>query len=251
MQHGTTQGIWITGIFTLVLAGSHYLFPLIKRIKWLKPNQITSFASGLVVAYVFLHMLPALVESRDHIHKLLAKTTLMTQSKDLIIFVAALVGFEIFYFIERFSLAVKANSIVIGARNYRIHLGMYFMYNFLITYTLLLSVEASIFYTIIFVITVSLHFILTDNHFHRNFKEYISGKTDTILIFALLLGYGVSIALYPVHLYIAAIMIALLSGAILYNSFKEEITLTRNTSITCFFMGSLIVGCLLGFRLTH
>lgn len=204
-----------------------------------------------MVAYVFLHMLPGLVESRDHIYELLSKTTLMNQSKDLIIFVTALIGFDIFYFIERLSLCGSANTDVLEKHNYHMHLCMYFIYNFLITYALLLSVEASIFYTIIYVVTVALHFILTDNHFDRNFKKFFGINTHVILISGLLLGYIVSIFLYPVQLYIAAIMTALLSGAILYNSFKEEITLTRQTSITWFFIGSLIVGALLGLRLGH
>jgi hypothetical protein len=175
----------------------------------------------------------------------------MSQSKDLIIFIAALIGFEIFYFIERLSLSKKADSLTIEKRNYHLHLSMYFIYNFLITYALLLSVEASIFYTIIYVITVALHFILTDNHFQRNFKPFFGKGTHITLILGLLLGFVVSIFLYPVQLYIAAVMTAVLSGAILYNSFKEEITLTRQTSITWFFVGSLIIGALLGLHLAH
>ena len=76
----------ITLVLTLILIASHYLSASLKRIKGLKPTYITSFASGMVVAYVFLHMLPALVESREHIHQLLAKTTYMSPFKDLIVF---------------------------------------------------------------------------------------------------------------------------------------------------------------------
>lgn len=253
MLHAKPTFILTSGIATAVLIGSHYLFPLIKRIKWLKPNVVTSFASGLVVAYVFLHMLPGLVESRDHIHALLAKTTLMSQSKDLIIFIAALIGFEIFYFVERLSLG-NANSVtdmLFERRNYHIHLWMYFIYNFLITYSLELSAEASVFYTAIYVIAVALHFILTDNHFHRHFKHFVGTRTQLFLISGLVLGYVLSIFLYPVKLYIAAIFTAALAGAILYNTFKEEITLTRETSSLSFFMGTLIIGVLLALHLTH
>lgn len=251
MQYGHWQTLLPTGIFTAILAGAHYLSPLIKKIHWLKARRITSFASGLVVAYVFLHMLPGLIESRDHIHQLLSNTTLMTQSKDLLIFVAALIGFEIFYCLERLSIGGHRSAAKLTQQDYRLHLGMYFIYNFLITYALLLSVEASIFYTIIYVITVSLHFVLTDNHFQRHFKHYFNAKSHLLLIVGLALGFLVSIALYPVQLYIAAIMTAFLSGAILYNAFREEITLTRDTSIACFFAGTLIIGILLGLYLKH
>ncbi len=251
MQYGRWHDIVITGALTLFLVGAHYLFSLIKHIHWLKPNRITSFAGGSVVAYVFLYMLPGLVESRDRIYELLARTTLMNQSKDLIIFVAALVGFEVFYFIERLSLFGKTNTLTFKKRSYRIHLCLYFIYNFLITYALLLSVEASLFYTIIYVLTVALHFILTDNHFNRYFKDFFGPSTHVVLMLGLVCGFVVSIFLYPIQLYIAAIATAILSGAILYNSFTEEITLTRKTSIAWFFSGSLIVGALLSLHLTH
>jgi hypothetical protein len=247
------QYVLITGIATLVLILSHWLFPLIKHIKWLKPKIVTSFASGLVVAYVFLHMLPSLVESRDKIHILLEKTTLMTQTKDLIIFIAALIGFEIFFFLERLSLgANKPIALdVFEKRNYRMHVWMYFAYNFLITYSLELSVEASVFYTVIYVISVAFHFILTDNHFHRHFQKYVSVKTQLFLIFGLILGYLLSIFFYPIKLYIAAVLTAVLCGAILYNTFKEEITLNHSTSIVSFFIGTLIVGVMLAMHLSH
>lgn len=251
MQYGHWHNIFVTGIMTLVLTGSHYLFPLVGRVAALKQQRITSFASGLVVAYIFLHMLPSLVESRDHIYKLLANTTLMTQSKDLIIFVAALVGFEVFYFFERCSIGGNVSDSVIKKRNFRIHLSLYFVYNFLITYSLLLSIEANFFYTVLYVLVVSIHFILTDNHFNRHFKEYFNYKAHLILAAGLILGFITSIGLYPVQLYIAAVMTALLSGAILYNAFTEEITLTRETSIFWFFIGSLIIGVLLGLHLAH
>lgn len=249
MQEGHWHYILISGILTIVMAASHFLSPLLKRITWLKPRQITSFASGVVVAYVFLHMLPSLVESRDSITELLAKTTHMTPFKDLIVFMSALIGFEIFYFAERYCTLGSTKANIDKKHQFWLHMILYFFYNFLITYTLLLVIESSEYYSILFTIAIGLHFILTDNHFQRHFKEYFKIGAHLILIFALLLGCGLSMALYPIHMYIAAIMNALLGGSVLYNAFVEEITLSRKTSMLSFFIGTAIISAVLSYHL--
>ncbi len=251
MHKGHWHYIIVASILTIVMAGSHYVSPLLKRIKWLKPRIITSFASGVVVAYVFLHMLPSLVESRDSISELLSKTTRMTPFKDLIVFMSALIGFEIFYFTERYCSYGSIKAGIDKKHLFWLNLVLYFIYNFLITYTLLLIVETSEYYSILFSLAIGLHFVLTDNHFQRHFKDYFKTGAHLILIFALFLGSGLSITFYPTHAYVSAIMNALLGGAVLYNAFVEEITLSRKTSVLSFFIGTVIIGAILSYHLVR
>lgn len=251
MQEGHWHYIIVSSILTIFMAASHYMSPLLKRIHWLKPRIITSFASGVVIAYVFLHMLPSLVESRDSINELLSKSTHMTPFKDLIVFMSALIGFEIFYFAERYCTIGSSQASIDKKHLFWLNMFLYFLYNFLITYTLLLVIESSEYYSILFTIAIGLHFVLTDNHFQRHFKEYFKTGAHLILVFALFLGCGLSIAFYPIHVYIAAIMNALLGGSVLYNAFVEEITLSRKTSLISFFIGTAIISAVLSYHLVR
>ncbi|MCH9643423.1 MAG: ZIP family metal transporter [Gammaproteobacteria bacterium] len=236
-------------ILSVALMICHYLSPYLKRISFLDPRRIASFAGGVAVGYVFLHMLPELVESRDHIHKLLDGAGIMTPFKDLVVFVVALVGFEVFYFIERYASRACGEGVVLQQRGFRVHLAMYFIYNFLITYTMFLRVQTGLFYSILFAIAMGLHFILTDNHFKRYFPDFFNVKAHIFLVFGLLMGYVISLLMYPMSIYITAILIAFLSGSILYNAFSQEIPMNRKTSTVFFFLGTLIMGALLVFQL--
>lgn len=237
----------ITFLFTCTLIGAHFVSPYLKEIKTLKPYIITSFASGLTVAYVFLHMLPSLVESHAHIHTLLLKTEHMGPFKDLIVFITALIGFDVFYFTDRYvtnELQSEQTS-----DSFKLHLTLYCIYNFLITYTLKLEDEAALTNAILFVIAIGLHFILSDNFFKRHYPKRFNWHAKVILAVALLIGWLSSFIFYPGQLFIPALMTAALSGAVLYNAFTEEITLTRQTSITAFFIGTAIMGTLLAIQL--
>ena len=234
-------------LLTLVLAVSHYLSPYMNRIPGLSPKRITSFAGGVAVGYVFLHMLPEIVESHDKIHALLAQSVYMSQFRDLAVFVIALMGFEIFYILDRLTFE---KSISNAQDSFKLSLGFYFVYNFLITYTLVLRIEAGIFYAILFTLAMSLHFILSDKHFKRYYPQLFTASSRLFLILGLVSGTLVAILL-PKNVYIAAMLTAFLSGAILYNAFSEEINLSRQTSMTFFFLGTAIMALLLAVELLH
>lgn len=232
-------------LLTIVLAVSHYVSPYLARIPGLDPKRITSFAGGVAVGYVFLHMLPEIVESHDKIHDLLAQSTGMSQFKDLAVFVIALMGFEVFYLLDRLTFQ---KSISNQNAAYRLSLGFYFVYNFLITYTLVLRVDAGVFYAILFTVAMSLHFILSDKHFQRYYPQLFSKGSRLFLVLGLLLGTMAAFAT-PENIYVGAMLTAFLSGAILYNAFSEEINLERQTSMVFFFLGTAIMAILLAVEL--
>ena len=248
--HVTIHEEIITGFLTIFLCITHYLSPEIKRIKGLSSTKIISFAGGVAVGYVFLHMLPELVESRDKIHELLDKVTSMSQFKDLIVFVIALIGFELYYLLERFTVKHDASNSTLQKRSYAFNMAFYFIYNVLITYTLILFLETGFFYVILYSIAMGLHFILSDRHFNRYYPKLFGKRSHLLLIFALVFGYVLSI-IAPINIYVSAMLTAFLSGAILYNAFSEEIALDRQTSMGAFFLGSLIMALLLGIVLVR
>ena len=228
-------------ILTIFLMGCHYLSPYLQRIPGLTYRRISSLAGGVAVSYVFLHMLPDLVESRDAIHVLLEKTTNMSPFKDLAVFALALLGFEIFYILERLCAQkdTKEKNIT-----YRLDLGKYFIYNLLITYTLLVRIETGVNYAILFSIAMGFHFVLTDNYFSRYYPRLFKRKSHLFLLFGLLLGFLLA-TIFPVNVLASAFLTAFLAGAILYNAFAEEIALQRPSSMGFFFLGTAMMGVLL------
>lgn len=235
--------LFSTGLLLLLLV-SHYLCSYLKRIPGVSPEKIISFAGGVAVAYVFLHMLPDLVETRDKIHDLLSMVTVMTPFKDFGVFIIALIGFEVFYLLERFTSEADLDSQQTERRHYWLNLWMYFIYNFTITYTMIIRIRTGPMYAVLFALAMALHFVLTDNRFKRYFPNFFDARSHIYLLTALLLGY-VGAIIFPANVYAFAILTAFLSGAVLYNSFAEEIALDRQTSMTSFFLGTGVMASFL------
>jgi len=65
------QALWVSLSLTLVLAAFHWLAPRLCRLPGIPERVITSFSGGFAVSFVFLHMLPGLLESKDAIGEFL------------------------------------------------------------------------------------------------------------------------------------------------------------------------------------
>ena len=131
------SGLLISLAATIILSFFHFFGPWGMKY-WEKDGHwFRSFAGGVAVAFVFLHMLPELVEQKEPIGNLLARVHWLTPLGDLAIFIAALVGFLIYYGLEILAERQSESS----ANNvYWLHLATFCLYNFLITYTMTLRV---------------------------------------------------------------------------------------------------------------
>jgi len=226
-------------IITLVLMIAHYLSPLLTKSLLLGDRQIASFSGGVAVAYVFLHMLPELVEGNEAIGHLLKTTVHETTLFDLSIFVVALIGFLFFYGLELLALRTGGQSSGSSVTVYHLHLGTYCLKNFLITYTMPLRVQTGLFFSIVFTGAMSLHFILHDRGFNRHFPRLFSLHGRLLLLGSLFLGWLVTALTEPVNVLLVSLMIAFLSGSIMYNVFKEELPQERQSSYLWFTIGLL------------
>lgn len=235
-------------VITAVLMATHYLSPLIKHIPGLGEKRLGSFAGGVAVAYVFLHMLPELVEGNEAVGAALEGVVALTPLLDLAIFILALTGFTIFYGLEL--LAARAGQqggqAQLGA--YYLHLFMYCLYNFLITYTMPLRVQTGAVYAVIFTVAMALHFVFTDRNFNRNFHAQFSIAGRLILVGSLLAGWLVTVLTEPISVILVSLMIAFLSGSILYNVFREELPVEKRSSYPWFVIGLAVTTGLLALE---
>ena len=110
-------------LFTAILVLLHLAAPYIRRTPWLARKGFTSFSGGFAVAYVFLHMLPGLVESKDAIGEILHSYFVGVHFVEISVFLLAFLGF-IFFSVSKDGVAknlirVKKKSIV--PLSFRLH----------------------------------------------------------------------------------------------------------------------------------
>jgi hypothetical protein len=236
--------LWIAFISTFILMVCHYLSPWFADKLPKKGKSFISFAAGTALAYVFLHMLPGLVEYNEPIGQFLINQDWLTPFTELMIYIVALIGFLIYYGLELVAEKYKvvANK---GWLVYGLHLGMFCLYNFLITYTMSMRAQTSMNATILFTFSMALHFVLTDRKFSRLYLRQFNHEGRFILMLALLTGWVFSVLFEPVNVVVAAFMVAFLAGSVLLNVFREELPATKLMSYWWFTAGVGVITLLL------
>jgi hypothetical protein len=236
--------LWIALIATLILILFHYLSPWFANHLPGEGKEFISFSGGVAIAYVFLHMLPDLVEYNKPIGIFLIKNQWLTPFTELAIYIVALMGFLIYYgfelIAERYQ-DLKQNVTLV----YRLHLLMFCLYNFLITYTMCLLALSSIAATFIFTFAMSLHFVLTDRKFSRLYSTRFNHLGRFILMLALASGWLCSALFDPVNVLVASFMVAFLAGSILLNVFREELPASGLISYCWFSVGTILITLIL------
>lgn len=236
--------VWIAFGATLILVLFHYLSPWFASKLPGNGRFFVSFAGGTAVAYVFLHMLPDLVEYNEPIGRFLINKDWLTPFAELTIYFVSLCGFLIYYGMELIAESYTANK-QHNTLVYYLHLLMFCLYNFLITYTMSLRVVGSLNATILFTFSMALHFVLTDRKFSRFYPKEFSHKGRFILILSLLTGWTCSVIFMPVNVVVAAFMLAFLAGSVLLNVFREELPSPGLSNFLWFMGGSMVIALLL------
>ena len=232
--------LWVAFLATMILILFHYLSPWFANHLPGNGRAFISFAGGVAVAYVFLHMMPDLVEYNKPIGRFLLNNDWLTPFTELLIYIVALFGFLIYYgfdlLAERYRDEGHNDGLVYG-----LHLTMFCLYNFLITYTMSLRALSSLTATALFTFAMALHFVLTDRKFCRFYKVQFNHLGRFILISALLMGWICSVIFDPVNILVAAFMLAFLAGSVLLNVFREELPASGLASYYWFTFGSLLI----------
>ena len=230
---------------TVCLILAHAVSPYLNRHKFFGQPFFVSFSGGTAVAYVFLHMLPSLVENNEPLGKLLSQYDPLTPLLDLGIFIAALIGFMVYYGLERLAWRVGNVQRENQRPVYYLHVFLFALYNFLITYTMPLRVQTGLSFAVIFAVAIGLHFMLVDRNFSAHFGKQFSGKARLMFLLALLLGWVVTVVTDPVNVLLVSLMVAFLAGSVLYNVFREELPMGKNSSFGGFCVGVILFAGLL------
>ncbi|HWH28340.1 MAG TPA: hypothetical protein VNU26_05155 [Mycobacteriales bacterium] len=242
------ESVAVAAGLTVVLAALHVLAPRLRTLPFVPEAVTGSFAGGLAVAYVFLHLLPELVEGNEALGEALGDTVEHTPLLELSIFLVALAGFTVFYGLERLADRHHPRSAGDGRGSgavYGVHVGAFLLYNGLITYTLALRVRTGLVFALLFVVAIGLHFVLTDRGLHEHYGERFTRSGRFLLVGGLVAGWLAGAVAAPTSALVVALLTALLAGSVLLNVFKEELPDPRRSSFPWFLVGLALYAVLL------
>lgn len=207
-------------------------------------RAVGSFAGGLAVAYVFLHLLPEIAEGNVSVGEALSDPVAPSPLLDLALFGVALIGFTTMYALEDVGRRQGSSTRTPGrgggrssALAYGAHLASFAFYNGLITYTLPLRFRTGVLFAVLFTVAMALHFVLTDRGLAEHYPDRFGRGGRVVLSAALLGGVALAAVAAPTQTLVVSVLTALLGGAILFNVFKEELPATGRSSMPWFTAG--------------
>ena len=256
-----TPPVLLALLSALLLAALHLAAPRIRKLPLVPEHVTASFAGGIAVAYVFLHLLPELSVGSTRLREVLGDDSERSPLMGLEIFTVALVGFVVFYGLERLAQGTRARQPVsAGAPGgggdgrdapndavFAVHLGSYCVYNAIIAYTLPLNWRTSVPFAVLFTIAMGLHFVLSDRGLEEHYGDRFDRRGPRLLLAgAVLAGWAVATVFVPTSTLVVSVLVAFLAGSVLLNVFKEELPSTRRSHFGWFVAGLVLYGLLLG-----
>ena len=229
-----------TIICALALALIHIYASKLKFLDTIPRSRWLSMASGVSVAYVFVHLLPDLNEQQE----------IFTESEifsfiEHHVYLMALIGLAIFYGLERMvteSQQDERNKV--EADIYWIHIISFALYNALIGYLLFHREESGLRSLFLYAIAMGLHFIVNDyglNQDHQSTYRH-SGRwiLATAIIIGSVIGWGGNISAAAI-----SVLFSFLAGGIILNVLKEELPEERQSNFGAFILGAFVYSILL------
>lgn len=207
----------------------------VPRSRWL------SFAAGVAVAYVFLHLLPELGRHQDNVDE----RTMPGRWRSEVYFFAML-GLTAFYGLERLARAAvqRAGEPAAVTGSFWLHVASFAGYNGLIGYLLVHCDMPGAGPLALFSIALGLHLLATDYGLRSHYRQRYDRIVRYVLAAAVLAGWGIGlwIELAPTA---TALLFAVLAGAVVLNVLKEELPAERESRFVPFLAGAIGYGAVL------
>ena len=239
-----------TGICAIALALVHLFVNKLKFLSTMPRSRWLSGASGVSVAYVFVHLLPELSEKQEALKDSLRVAFAGSESGLLEnhVYVMALLGLTIFYGLERLvtesrrKKAHQPEEVEPGV--YWLHIISFALYNALIGYLLFHREEAGLASLFLYVLAMGLHFIVNDFGLSEDYPSAYrhSGRwiVAAAIVVGSVIGWGSEISEITISL-----LFSFLAGSIVLNVLKEELPQERKSKFSAFVLGAFVYTILL------
>jgi hypothetical protein len=184
----------LTTLLATALALVH-LFAAKMRFLDVTPRSVwLSAAGGVSVAYVFVHLLPDLVEEQEAIREAVQEALAFVEGHAYLV---ALLGLAVFYGLEwaaktsRGRRRRSGKEDVTGGRVFWLHVASFAIYNVLIGYLLLHREEPGLQGLVLFAFVMAVHFVVNDYGLREDHKAAYERVGRWVLAAAILAGWAV------------------------------------------------------------
>lgn len=220
----------------------HFSAKYMAFLKRVSRSRFLSFAGGIAVSYVFVHLLPDLNTHQQVLEK--AQNGLLRFIENHA-YLMALMGLALFYGLEEVvSQSTKKKETKASSGIFWLHVGVFFFYNMLIGYLLIQETFDQVLGMLFYFLALSVHFMTIDQSMREAHQDVYDQYGRWILIFAVLVGWALG-AITELKEAVVSTMVAFLSGALILNVLKEELPKESESSFGAFAAGLIIYSALL------
>ncbi|RUR33532.1 hypothetical protein [Vreelandella nanhaiensis] len=238
--------MWFQIIFVIGLAIVHLTAGNIRFLQAWPRSAWLSFAGGIAVSYVFVHVFPELEEAQQAIGG--HGTVAFLEHHAYLI---ALVGLILFYGLEHWVSQNKAQTsppnteahALPGKRMFWLHIGTFALYNALVGY-LLVYRESSLHELALYALAMAFHFLVNDYGLVARHREYYLRKGRWVLAVAVIIGWCAG-QWIEVEEAATSMLFAFLAGGVVLNVLKEELPEERQSRLWPFVLGAVLYSLLL------
>ncbi len=225
----------LTGACAVAFALIHVFIGKLTFLDVLPRSRWLSFAGGIAVAYVFLHILP---ELSGHQKTFAEGLGVSNRAAETWVYLVAFAGLALFYGLERAAKASRKSSPRdrVESEILWLHVGSFAIYNVLIGYLLLHREEAGVWALALYTVAMSLHFVTNDYGLREDQKNRYDAIGRWAIAGAVLFGWtiGVFASLPKI---IIGFLFAFLAGGVVLNVLKEELPAERQSRFWPFALG--------------
>lgn len=206
-------------------------------------RSIVSFSAGMSAAYVFVHVMPELHDARVAIRESFDEGVLRYEGMS--IYFVTLIGFLLFYGLDhwRGRLKPEGEAAPYGPA-FRLHVGGFAAYTGLMSYLLVHTLEGTREAVVLYAVAVAFHFLAVDHALREEHREEYQRVGRRMLAAMCVVGWGAGLAV-EIPRETLALLLALLSGAIILNSSIMELPSDKDGRFAPFLAGGIAYGLVL------
>jgi hypothetical protein len=191
-----------------------------RRRRWL------SLGAGIATAYVFVHLLPELSRVQAIFSQATADRGLpFPESR---VYSSALAGFILMYGLEHLVSwsRKRQEGEAVGEEEGNlvswVHMGGFFLYCGLVSYTMARESERGILFLIFYLVAMSLHFLGTDHALRREYGRWYDSRGKWVPAGGVLAGWFVAF-ISPLSTELLATLMGFVGGGVVMNSLIAEL----------------------------
>jgi len=232
-----------TGAATLVFAAVFLLGGRVRpmRIVMRSQRSLLSFSAGISLAYVFIHLTPELSGARE---TFVRSTSLPVRFDGMVVYVAALLGFLVFFSLDHFSRQARRAAAQREIPDYDAKIFGFAAYVCLIAYLLVNNLDHSALASTAYAVAMAVHFLTFDHAFREEPGDSYQRRGCLVLAAAAPIGWGLGV-LFALPQDILALMLGFLSGGVIVNSMIGELPSEAHGRLFPFLSGAILYSAVL------